>query len=574
MEELITTLVGYTKIEYLHPTEQILMTSLVYFEELLPDKYDDSLFEKYEKVLLQLFMINKGNLSCSCSTRIGSCLLALYQKTDPPKIWNLITMVVSHPNPSIIYATGYIVDKIGVHVKSMIPGLVQKLLGMTKDLMYPSTYALCQCFKRDHKGLQSYLKKSLSYAKKGFHTQKNESLKLISLKLYRTLRKCDNYPSKQILTIIFDQMKNPETVLIYDQCSYTASKIIATPIINLPTDDSAESDFGIHKNTKAESAVDKALRSSFAIFREHSEYFPSLLYHFLNLLNPQIICKKLPLLFKLVRTVSQEEVYQLMSLFGPDVKKELFSVVSKENPPSGAQLSLLMDLNYDFSAVRELAALALQLSSASHLASRKAASNFFKKLAEKYPEHASLYLETSMLYLATPPEDNPTIEQDLRGFSLIASSILAGSRSPNFMANKVAKNISIFLDKALGIKNVFNTYTASAFKVMTYLPSYMIKKDLVANVISQFTKSIQGMDLNALIDGKSKQIIKRLSTSICTFLSVHNNNSEYSKFSQMFVKLSYSPFIRSKKLIIAIIKATPKIISKKEIKYLIMKSIN
>ena len=81
------------------------------------------------------------------------------------------------------------------------------------------------------------------------------------------------------------------------------------------------------------------LNQVFTSMNEFPDDFHPILMHFLNLLKPKVIVMNLSTLFKLVRKTKQSELGQLISLFGPDVRKELFASISKENPPSASQLN-------------------------------------------------------------------------------------------------------------------------------------------------------------------------------------------------------------------------------------------
>ena len=556
MDNYLQELLSHSKHTYLHPAGQIIMTSLLQFENYLPQDLDDTYFDQFERSLVNLLDINKGNLSVMCATRIGECLVKVYQKRNPPRIWNLINSFNESPNPAKIYAIGHIVSKIGkIGFKSIIPGIVDKLLDIGKNFLHPAIYGITMCFKRDGNDLEKSVKKAIDLAKRGLgvNINKNENgeqIKLMSLKLLRTIAKHNNSQNKKILDLAFEQIKESESSLIYDQACYTIAKILILPILNMPVEEE-EKDFSIAKKKSKSSQIETAFVNAFNVFKnENRSAFPTLLYHFLGMMKPNIICKYLTVLFKLIRGISQNEVYQLISLFGPDAKKELFEMVSKENPPSGSQLNLLMNLKYDFSSMQELAAIALQISSSVHGSSRKASAKFFRELSLKYPDYCHLYLETSTLYLAAPPENNPTIDRDLIGFSIIGSNIIAGSNSLSKINNTESKNISLFLENALSMKDTINMYSASAFKMMTNLPEYMIPNDLTINFLNEFSDKIASLETNKSPQKK----IKVLSSSICSFLAKHPNEKFKEISSNILSKVVNSLLISSNKIIINVLK--------------------
>ena len=232
MDNYLQELLSHSKHTYLHPAGQIIMTSLLQFENYLPQDLDDTYFDQFERSLVNLLDINKGNLSVMCATRIGECLVKVYQKRNPPRIWNLINSFNESPNPAKIYAIGHIVSKIGkIGFKSIIPGIVDKLLDVGKNFLHPAIYGITMCFKRDGNDLEKSVKKAIDLAKRGLgvNINKNENgeqIKLMSLKLLRTIAKHNNSQNKKILDLAFEQIKESESSLIYDQACYTIAKIL------------------------------------------------------------------------------------------------------------------------------------------------------------------------------------------------------------------------------------------------------------------------------------------------------------------------------------------------------------
>lgn len=498
MEKIITSLTKYASKGTLVPAEQILTTTLLNFEQHIPKKINDKLFDQIEKCLLSTLGINKGTLSFQASIRIADCLISLYQTSSPPKLWNLFTTVSSHPNPSNIIACGHIINKIGSSSKSMISGVASKLVTMTSsNLLFPATYALKQCYKRDRIDLAKISSKALSLAKKGVSSS-SEHIILSSISLLSTLVKQKEIPQKRFLSIAGDILKNSSSSFAVDRACYLIAKVAYQPLRVLEkksskkTEENSDFVIGASNEEKEEKDPAKELFSqAFSIMTEYKSHFSPIFCHFLNLIDPQIICKYLSLLFKSVRRIQPSDISHLMSLFGPDTRTELFEMVSSENPPSASQLSLLLSLQSSKHSIQELSALAMQLTTSKKYDEKVLGATFFESLAAVQPEHAMRYLETSMLCLAHPPDSNPNKENDINSFSMIASHILEAIPNRNECANKVANHISVFLQRALKSKDFLSAEYCGAFSLMSPLPDYLIPNDDVNESVNRFMKQYQ-----------------------------------------------------------------------------------
>ncbi|OHT16564.1 hypothetical protein TRFO_13162 [Tritrichomonas foetus] len=568
MDGILESLSGYISKGILVPGEQIITTTLLNFEKYVPEQIDDELFEKIENILLNVLNINKGTLSFQCSIRIATCLLALYQTSSPPKIWNLFLTVSKQPNPSNIFAIGFIIDEIGGSAKSMISGLAQKLVNSSNDLLFPSIYTIKQCFKRDRIDLESLSLKSFALAKKGINTKK-EHIILASLSLLSTLIKQKDIPQKKFLAIANDLLKTTTSPFIIDRTCYLIAKLAYFPLIVIENmKEVEEKDFTVGQtNTQKSDPAKSLFNQAFGIMCEFKSRFSVILYHFLNLVDPQIICKYLPLLFTTIRKIQPSEISHLMELFGPDSRKELFESVSNENPPSTSQLKLLMALQSNKNSVNELSALAMQLASSKNTNDRVIGASFFSSLAEVQPEFAMRYLETSMLYLAFPPEGNPNLEYDIHGFSLIASNILKKIDDKNESANKVANHISSFLERALASDKFLSSTYFAAYTVMSSLPSYLIPSALVTESVKNFMKYINSIKLNNTFNEVK---LKFVTNEITNFFVSHENHEMTPHF---FLFIMNTPIIQSKQILISICSSAPHVMANTQQIYIIAQSL-
>lgn len=264
---------------------------------------------------------------------------------------------------------------------------------------------------------------------------------------------------------------------------------------------------------------------AFQIFIEFKKYFPQILRHFLDILNPLLIFTNLPVIFKNIRVINSDELTQLISLFGSEVRQELFHQVASESPPTTSQLHILRalqnlegnkvteekkeknaearstddstltkvnfndnnDLNYySNSCQKEISALALQLCQSESTSIRNEGASSFAWLAKTNPNHAKLYLETATLYLAYPPEDNPKIQTDIRAFGSIAQSILGACIMSNKQGNK---NDHLSLNNSGSSSSVGNILSSTSTFSMNSL-NYMTgsqknwRRDEMANSVA------------------------------------------------------------------------------------------
>jgi len=559
MEGLIEDLNELSKQPHLYPAEQIITTVLLDFEKAFNSSSKFSDIEPYEQAFLSLFSINSGNLSFQCSVRISNCLVRLYKTQSSPKIWNLMTMVTKSPNFSNITALGGVIRSIGHYSKSMLPGLVKKLLSIISKFAVPCLYTLNQCFKIDYSGLKSFASQTFS-SSVGFTSSKDETEQLLAIKLLRSLIKTKTINTKLFYNAANAMFENHASTFVIDEASYFVARLAFLPFMENQSnaiDENNQSEWKLSKQgTSMES--NKLFESSFQVLSKYPDHFASIFKHFLNLLSPEVIHKNLPILFEFVRNTMPQEVVQLVSLFGVDVRKELFSKVAKEEPPTSHQLLLLRALENDFVSSRELAAIALQLTQTSSQSSRLCGASYFGQLSNKYPQHAKLYLETASLYLASPPEDNPSNEQDIQGMASVATYILGVCKEKESMLDGLTDNIKVFLDRALQIEDIYDAQYSSAFSIMTVLPESMIPKELVPSALQRFLE--QSEKMVGVTDPKSSKL-KRVGQSIVLFLAQHPCFSDLAPVLSVFMSVTA---FHNKTIMMGILLAAPLIIPHSE----------
>jgi hypothetical protein len=208
----------------------------------------------------------------------------------------------------------------------------------------------------------------------------------------------------------------------------------------------------------------------------------------------------------------------LMSLFGRDVRSELFREIASEEPPSVVQHQLLRALAFDSATSGEIAALSLQLTAQSSPSAHLAGASFFSKLAETKLAAAEGYLTMAALYLAVPPEGNPTLAGDLRGMALIASHILGASPKRSYLIGLVAENLRTFIARAVKASNVFSADYSSLFMLLAVLPPEFVHVTTVNAALAKYVTFLESLSKRP--DVKHPQG-KELTRCVASFLASH-----------------------------------------------------
>lgn len=551
MEQLVNTLISLSKQSRLVPAEQIITSSLLDFEKIVPAKLAEKNFLNIEAPLIALLSINGGTISFQCSVRIAKCLLYIFKSHNPPKIWNFVTAVTSKPNPANIYAFGYVIDKIGLSVRSMIPGVVKKIISNTSGVnLLPTIYAVSHSFKRDRADLADLSKKALNLAYAGLNSN-DESYQLASVKLFRSLLKQKDMNTKRFMQIANDISNAAVSNFVIDELCYFIANIAYLPFSHFQNNTQViENDFAVGK-PEEENKFEPLFDGAFAIMSEIKPCFDGAIRHFLDLVDPQLVSTNLIYIFKLLRKIGKKEIPQVLAFTGSDSRIELFSHISKESPTP--------DQFYLLRGIREtpdVSAAALQLCASPNPEYRATGASYFKFLSENYPEEAMQYLNTASLYLAHPPEDNDNLRFDLRGFAIITSNILGGmpQEDRDLHANKIATNLQQLFNRGLSMKNVFAPSFSGSFTVLRQLPKYLIPVDLIqpaTNVYINYVKKLpQGCE------GQYQELLD-IGTSIALFYSNHPTIPGGPEF---FLFLMNTRPLLSRTTVLASLLATPDIL--------------
>ena len=513
MEALIKELELLAKQSRLIPAEVIVTRKLAMFESVLPTKLGDAVYESCENALLGLLFVNSGALSMQCSVRIANCLITLYKQSEKPKLWNLFTAVAKRPTVTGMFAIGHIIRQIGEHSKSMIPGLV-KLLVNESDLV-PALFALQACFKQAAADLKGYCEKVFAMCKRAI-AGKEEVAQLLAVKMLEELFELDVIPAKRCEQTLRELLSANESTFVVDETCFLVAKWAFRSLVELHNRVQKSKEWQI--GSKEDKVDTKVFLQAFDVLKAFKQHFSCVLQHFLDLMKPQFVFENLPILFKFVRETSPSDIYMLLSLFGRDVRSELFREISDEQPPSSSQQQLLRALAYDQATTKEIAALSLQLTSSTSPSARLSGASFFSQLAEKDMASAEGYLQMAVLYLAVPPEDNPTLEQDMHGMALIASHIIGACSKRTVLIKSVADNLKMFLARAVECTNIFSSEYTSVFMMLSVLPAEFLDVEKVEKCLSRYITYVESLSTRA--DVKHPQA-KELTRYVISFLAAH-----------------------------------------------------
>ncbi|OHS96614.1 hypothetical protein TRFO_37198 [Tritrichomonas foetus] len=598
MESFLEGLIPLVAQPHLVPAEQIITLALLSFEEIFQTVPDDSdkIYESIEQVLLPFFSINDGCLSLPASIRIANCLISVYEKSNHPEKWNFINYTSLKLNPASIYGLGQIIDFIGDRIENQLPTIAKVLIDNSKneEFVLPTLFALNSCLKRSPHYMQPFAPSIFNFAKSAALSD-DEPLQLNGLKLLRTLIKKTDLPIQNFLNIahqVFKKIEYKETRAadyVYLDACYFVARLAYTPFLSLEPEDTraewtavewgsneVEDTSSMNSNSNSNNTVNtnvnnngsnsninlsgndnsnntkkvNELEESFDILRQFSDHFKFILTRFLDLLEPMTIHKNLFTLYEFVREVDETELPQVMSLFGHDVKQSIFKRVAKEQPPTKEQLALLISLYCGEDSTREIAALALQLANSGNTRNRRAAAEFFAELDEWDPDLAEQYLETSMLCLAFPPENNPNMENEIIGFSMIASSILGPSPDRVELAMDNSENIELFLNKFLKVDDVLSPTFEACFVLMTVLPEKLIPKELTSEALARLAGFIEGQDYSRGIAR-----LNEVCRSAAVFLAQH---PYFEVIGRLYWHIISLPNLPSRSGILAIIIASPR----------------
>ena len=525
MENLLEDLTFLSKQSHLIPAEEIIGTKLLNFENLF-SFISEKFYDEIETQFFKIININSGNLSINCCYKIGKCLNLLYSKSKTIKLWNLITQITKKITNSNIYILGYLIRIKSNGYKAVISSFLKILFDNFFNYSLPSMISIRCCILSSFNEIKPFLEKIFNLCKKTLLI-KDLHLQIFTIRTIRSTLKELIIPIKKYSSLINDSFKVINDPFLLDELTFLIAKISYCFYIKYDINKKNDNnEFSIVSSKENNSNILLSLN----YLHEFSNHFSQIFRHFLDLLNPQYIYDNLYHIFQFIRIHHHSDISQLLSSFGEDIRSQIFNVVMKEQPPTINQLLTLKSLVSNKLMVQEVCALAFQISNNPSEDIKFNIMNIFSSMSSHYPDIASNYLESTIIYLAYPPEDNPTINEDIIGMGNIFTSILGGSSLENNIQNceKLKNEIFIFLNRVLNSNKFFSNEILIAYQIMIVLPEQFIPKELVEKNIENFYNFIQ-KDSSFIL--KNKIFFRNLFRTITSFFSSYS-----------FISLSYNIF--------------------------------
>lgn len=503
--------------------EEAIVRHLLDFESICPSpkKLSDEDFAQIERVLIHVLNTNNGTLCFQCCIRVAACLTKLYSGSRQSQIWNLITAFNKHPKPSIVLALGSVLKTVGKSCKSTVNGIATSLLGLNDKMAFCQIFALCACVKSSAKDVEPLSEKIFNLAKKLVMDKTNEPLQLLCLKLMRKMIKGRILTSDKVEPVLKQLLEGQIMPYIIDESCFLIATMAMSCIRSViaregDVDDTEYAKANFEKQRKARASdVKKALETLGRFKDQYMVAFP----RFLSLLTPQFIYMVRRELFDYVRKVMPKALPQLIAFLGMDVRKELFTELSKEKP-TVELLSTLSSLSFDVHTSTEAAGLAMQLASRQKNKTRSEGCEFYTGLACGDLEMATSFVRTSSLFLATPPEGSPTIARDMRGMALICASILAASPERKELIEMAEANLVKFLKTAFTCQSALDWMYQPAFIIMAALPKRYVVKEEIDRMLSLYP---QYLLKNEVMTPKQMKVATMVGDTLALFISVHSD---------------------------------------------------
>jgi len=518
MERVLEEISLLSKQSRLVPAEEIIMKSLINFETLIPEKLTEPEIENIENLVISLLFINQGNLSYHCSMRIGKILTLIYLKSSHPKIWGIISAASEKPCSSCVIACGYVIKILGKRSKSTISSFVKILLKVCPKLPYQCLFALRYCFKTHSIDIKGFSDSAYTFCQKSM-SGLFEVNQLMSLKLIYALAQGSYVDQKHVKSFVTKFISKCSSSFVVDEMCLLIAKLMILYSSGPKNLEKQGAEFSLSKVETSNSSF----KDNLVFFATFKDNFSQIIRRFLDIADPEFIHNNLSTLFECIRKTQPTDITQLLSIFGSDIRLPIFQTIAKESL-SLEQFNMLKYLSCDKNMESEVAAAALQLSMNDAEEARTSIGSFFSSLPSSYPDIAIQYLESSLLFLSFPPADSPTLDKEIYGMGLIASSILSGygEEKKLILEEQFKSQIIMFLNRSLTSAMVYSYDLMTAFQFMSLLSPPLIPNSLVnqrlADVLNLLEKKNNSLDIRDLK-------LKALCRSVFSFISVHPSTS-------------------------------------------------
>ena len=499
MEELNKEFEELSQKQNLFPAERIILIKLNEYEKQMQNADISNIAKDCLKSVSSLLNINKGNLSMQCSLSIGEILVFLLSFIDDDqKIVELINHLTENPTESSLYASGFLISKIPHKSDGLMGSFISTLLIQNENLLIPTLYSLSQCFRFFSDSIKEFVKPAFNLAKQSI-THNSEKIHLMALKLVMKLVDTQEIEKEEIIKFVEDLLSLPKTTPFVTE---TTCRLMARVCYSY-----------ISKDNEEESMKEALIRV--VKFIKYKEIVFS---HFLAMLDYDVIERQYPLISGFIVDHCPIFFNMFTKLLTKEAKMDLYLLFQKSDEEHLPDLSLIENLDYDQKTRFDVTALAYDLVVCKDIRLRTQGAQFFTTLYSKDRELAIRYLQSSLLFLADPPEEYPKFHKNIKSKALIASNIISSVDNKDSVLKGCEENINKFLSRVFETPEMLKGEFASAFILMSSLPQDYIPIEDVYSALVRFRKFYKGAEITT---PKMKKESLFLGMAIGMFIAAH-----------------------------------------------------
>lgn len=401
---------------------------LIKFHENLPETLKDNDVEIYDKYLISLLAANGGEISSRCAINIGSHLAEIYERGKNHKFWNLIQKLDKKPTQSVVYALGKVIERVGIHNKSSLPTIADKLLSTRQDVHVAACYALRCIIDVCPDAVTKVADKIFKFASAYVYST-DETSQLLANKLIRAIVTYDGVNIRKVKKILQSAIALGRSFFVVQVASSSvgaAAQRILAPI----------------EKTSDKKLQQKIWKDTFDFLTEFKDNFDSVFKYFLDLLEPAFVYQYSQQLFEFALSVNPQSMAKVSEFFGKDVRSELFRTLVQHAEPN---IAYLKAASFDEDSTRETAGIAVSMLLSTDVEERNSACSFFVLLAKKYPEVALENLQAGAQFLSAPPSKGDNLAIQYNNMAELCAIILSVIEDRYNAAKKVEVLIKRFV---------------------------------------------------------------------------------------------------------------------------------
>lgn len=507
MNDLVNVLENLALNKRLCPAEQIIMRTLIEFEQLSTmdasnkNGADD---ERIEDLLLKLLRINRGELSMPCSIRIGSCFVRLCRGASTRITEKLLAAAHKRASPAILYATGFVIEQSSECSEASLAKLVMKLATEKVKLIEPVLFVLNACFK--HMKAAKDVEPAYMLAKNGLASS-SVVVQLLSARLLRTVASGDSDSGSQALEIVKSIDLDDRSLLVISEMSHIIAKlaVVLSSVTGENVVDGEKAElFGIRNSPDQ-------LEQVFCILQTVPRLYVPALERFLAGVSLDYIHVNLDVLFELIREKSVMDLPILFAYLSTPYLMSIYETVIKEDP-SKDQIRLMKWLRKDDDALKEIGSLALHLVTKSRDSSGDPGTDFFRQIAMADGDTARAYLRAMSVFLDAPYA-SPNINREIKVTAMMAAEMIGVDPE---LAESVRDTLTGYVERSLSMK-YWNAHFAAAFILLTVLPDEYFSLNLVEKTLNDFAKYCEECSVMESMQAK----MKIAASAIALFIRSH-----------------------------------------------------